>query len=101
MLIHKSPILNRNDIRVPIHIQNSFLYSGKLIVVSDLKDGVKETKSYIIGTSSQTSNAEMCTIEVAAGLDRHHDFIMVLTIVACIIGAMQMIRDLSKVGRWY
>ena len=86
-------------------VLNAFLYDGTISSILE-RDDYDDKNNIIIDTfvlhpSQQMNRGVIETISVASGLDYHHDIVMITTMIACILGSIQMIRDLSKVSRWY
>ena len=102
-LRYQPPIIDIAKKVIYLGVQNSFLYSGSMHTTVEFDDNKYEKKSYVMITDAceQNSNLSVHMVEVACGLDRHYNFVMIATIAACIIGTIQMIRDLSKIGHWY
>lgn len=63
----------------------------KFISESEDEEGIG---SFTLDTSQQRSRVAVSTLHVASGLDNHHDLVMTLTMLICVIGTFQMIREL-------
>ncbi len=95
---------HRESSFVPIPVSNIFLHTSNMITTFTYSNGDRDTEYsnlHIAHQLQELQQTKNIIVEVASGLDSHHNVVMVFTILACMVGTIQMIRDFSKIGRWY
>jgi len=79
-----------------IHVSNASLYGGQMMTKLELEGShedisTKKQVYYTLDTSRQRGKKNFTTVEGKPGFDEHHDFVMILTMFAGMIGSLQMI----------
>ena len=112
-VIHPSPKLARSNVSggeertsdgyVTVYIPTSFLHHIDVTAQSPSSNG--EEASYVLDMSDDKSTGhsgtwEKSAIQVAAGFEEHHDFVMTITILLSLLGAWRILYVLSKVSVW-
>ena len=102
------PIVKKYDYRkglILIPVSNLFLHHANIetkVTNSNNANNYTYHTNFKIAQQVEKSNqSRILSVEVATGLDSHHDIVMIFTMLACFLGAIQMIRDFSKIGQWY
>jgi len=92
---------------VPVHVPTPFLYDAKLIgtdgvlSVQSVQNCHKLSKGMAFKSGSGVSGSwEKAIVDIAAGKDDHHDYVMIITVIVSLIGAWRILFDMSKVSSW-
>ena len=96
---------------VPVHVPTPFLHTCSVSIESQQSDthekvtAHSDTFTYLVSDrldkkidDSRWNDGAM--VDVAAGVDAHHDPVMAVTLMVSFIGAWCMLRDMSTVSVW-
>jgi hypothetical protein len=92
---------------VPVHVPTPFLYDAKLIGtdgvvnVQSVQNCHTLSKGIAIKSGTGVSGSwENAIVEIAAGKDDHHGYVMIITVIVSLVGALIILFDMSKVSSW-
>ena len=95
---------------VEVHVPTPFLHGARFESRTNIPGQTKVANAHVLDRCMGNTSGAGCTcsgsawenvmIEVPAGVDEHHDLVMITTVVISLIGAWRMLHDMSKVSLW-
>jgi len=87
---------------VQLHVPTPFLHSGRIVITgsSDDEEVIMDLQKLNEVRSQSSSWEKIIFTDIAAGVDYHHDLVMVLTVTVSLLGAWRILCGMSRVTVW-